>query len=743
MAEGGVDYNINWKRGRLHSIDEMKPMDDRLGPALKMYSDSLNSDRQSLQWQRAVRNIENIMFSQGRHYMNDVLVSKLAVDNADNLSVVEEASKNIPKPTNDILGRYIETNIALLTENRPRPRVTSKSDQDEDVSAAELSELTLEYLWEAMDMPEKHREIARLILHCGVCWMEIAYDPTVVRRMKVPVTKKETQIQVEDIPGGIRPKRVEIDVPQYDEQGRPVLEEGNKYGEIVANIVSPFEMHLPSAHWWHDQDGGIGWVMREYFAPIDSIKDKYLSLPKNKAGMTKAKGWNLGSLDEVKSENPMRLPMWWWERVTDLVEGPGPSIYIGSPDHWDGYTVVRILDRKPNGKWPKGRTVITVGDQLLYDSPKDVGARAYDPRWPKRWHPYVRFRWEAQPGSIWGRSLVTKLLPKLKRINQIDTTFIMWRRTVPVATWIAPKGTQVTENLWSGRPGGIWTYDARRTAGAAPSPVYPPPFPQAALEERAQQIAEMESIAGTEEILRGQRPTGVNSAAMIDILRKQALMSRSPILQAWDESLQDEGSALLQETIKHVREDIHFAEQLRILAREKASKASILTFSGSDLSDNVQVRVDTASLALVSKEAREAKVLEFLQYAPSLMSIPDIGLRQAIVEELGFKKALTPQGPHIDRVKKMISVIKQNKLNDPRLVPMIEDDPYVMHELLVREKQSEAFWDLSEDQQNVFLLLIQEYKQAIEFREAQQMRLQMMMAEAGGGMGGAGPAGGQ
>jgi len=631
----------------------------------------------------------------------------------------------------------------LLTENRPRPRVTSKSDQDEDVSAAELSELTLEYLWEAMDMPEKHREIARLILHCGVCWMEIAYDPTVVRRMKVPVTKKETQIQVEDIPGGIRPKRVEIDVPQYDEQGRPVLEEGNKYGEIVANIVSPFEMHLPSAHWWHDQDGGIGWVMREYFAPIDSIKDKYLSLPKNKAGMTKAKGWNLGSLDEVKSENPMRLPMWWWERVTDLVEGPGPSIYIGSPDHWDGYTVVRILDRKPNGKWPKGRTVITVGDQLLYDSPKDVGARAYDPRWPKRWHPYVRFRWEAQPGSIWGRSLVTKLLPKLKRINQIDTTFIMWRRTVPVATWIAPKGTQVTENLWSGRPGGIWTYDARRTAGAAPSPVYPPPFPQAALEERAQQIAEMESIAGTEEILRGQRPTGVNSAAMIDILRKQALMSRSPILQAWDESLQDEGSALLQETIKHVREDIHFAEQLRILAREKASKASILTFSGSDLSDNVQVRVDTASLALVSKEAREAKVLEFLQYAPSLMSIPDIGLRQAIVEELGFKKALTPQGPHIDRVKKMISVIKQNKLNDPRLVPMIEDDPYVMHELLVREKQSEAFWDLSEDQQNVFLLLIQEYKQAIEFREAQQMRLQMMMAEAGGGMGGAGPAGGQ
>jgi hypothetical protein len=708
-------------------------MDDKLGAALSTYSDILNKDRQSLQWQRAVSWIEGIMFSQGRHYMHDILVSRIARDSSDNLSVVEEASKNIPKPTNDILGRYIETNIALLTENRPRPRVTPKSDTDEDVTAAELSELTLEYLWEALQMPEKHREIARLILHCGVCWMEIAYDPTVARRMKIPKTEVENQVHVTEASGRLVPKTTPVRVQRFDEQGRPIIEEQTRFGEIVANIISPFEIHIPSTHWWHDHDNGIGWVMREYYAPIENIKNKYSHVPRNKSGLTRAKGWNLNVLDKVKSENPMRLPMWWWERVTELVEGPGSSVYIGSPDNWEDYAVVRIFDRKPNSLWPKGRTIITVGDQVLYDSPKNVGARAYDPRWPKRWHPYVRFRWEPQPGSIWGRSLVSKLLPKLKRINQIDTSFIMWRRTVPIATWIAPKGTQVTENLWSGRPGGIWTYDARRTAGSRPEPVYPPPYPQAALEERAQQIAEMESIAGTEEVLRGQRPTGVNSAAMIDILRKQALMSRSSILQAWDESLQEEGSALLMETIRYIKDDPIYAEQLRILAREKTSRASIQTFSGQDLSDNVQVRVDTASLALVSKEAREAKVLEFLNVAPGLMSIPDISLRQAIIEELGFKKALTPQGSHIDRVKKMISIIKQNKLQDPRLIPMVEDDPYVMHELLVKEKQSEAFWDLSQDQQSILLTLIEEYRQAIEFREAQQLKLQMMMAEAGVG----------
>jgi hypothetical protein len=71
---------------------------------------------------------------------------------------------------------------------------------------------------------------------------------------------------------------------------------------------------------------------------------------------------------------------------------------------------------------------------------------------------------------------------------------------------------------------------------------------------------------------------------------------------------------------------------------------------------------------------------------------------------------------------------------------MVEDNPYVLHEMLVREKQTETFWDLSNEQQTTLLALIQNYKQAIEFREAQQLRLQMMMGEAGQG---AAPEGGE
>jgi hypothetical protein len=585
-------------------------------------------------------------------------------------------------------------------------------------------------LWEAMDMPELHREIARIILQCGVCWMEIAYDPTIPRRITVPQTRTADTSLITG-PGG---QQIEAPVPRQvierSETGEAVFTEEVIYGDITARVVSPFEMHLPINHWWNDEN--MGWIMKESYLPLQTLIDKYDGL-KTKAGLTKRDGWHLDRLDDVGATNVKDLPLWWWERLTDMVEGPGPSLYVGTPDQWEGYTTVKVFDRKPSTTWPKGRTVIVAGDKVIYDSPKDRGARAYDPRFPDRWHPYTRFRWEPQVGSMYGRSMVSKLLPKLKRVNAIDTTLIMWRRTVPISAWIAPKGSHPVEDIWYGMPGNVIEYDPRLTAGAAPQPVYPPDYPRTALEERQTQIAEMEAIAGTEEILRGQRPAGVTSATMLEVLRKQALASRSSILQAWDESLQTEGSIMLQEVIKNIKRDPRYIEALKILSQDKQSSRTIEEFSGSDLSDNVNVRVDTASLALVSKEAREQKMIEVLQYLPNLATAP-IELRNAMFEELGLKKTLQPQGPDINRAKRMLAWIRQGDYD--RVIPFPEDDPYIFNEVLVAEMKSDAFYNLDEQQQKILLGMIEQYKKMIERREQQMMALQMQMGQMGGPQGG-------
>jgi len=496
------------------------------------------------------------------------------------------------------------------------------------------------------------------------------------------------------------------------------MEDEIQYGEVYTSVVSPFQLHFPLAHDWHSQD--VNWIIKEEYASITALKDRYQKLRKRGSGFTKREGWHLDILDKIHDTKITNLALWYWDRLAGLVEGPGPTQYLGSADNWEGYTIVRTFDRAPCIKWPRGRTIITIGDDLLYDSPKEVGARAYDPRWPERWHPYIRFRWEAQIASIYGRSLVAKLLPYIKRINSIDTTLIMWRRTVPIAQWVAPKGTVVTEDLWTGTPGTVIEYDPRKTAGVAPTPVFAPNFPAAALEEKQYCFNAMEQIAGTEQILRGERPPGVNSAAMIDIMRRQALASRSPTLQEWDECLEEEGALLLQVAKRHVKNDPAMVSRLRILAREKHSTLAIKDFSGKDLSDNVVVRVDTASLAMASKEAREAKMIEVLQYLPNVMAIEDIGLRQAILDELGLKKALIPTGPDVNRAKKMISLIKQGRASMVYMLP--EDDPQIYHALLVNEMKADGFLDLPNDQQQAIIQLTQIYQRQIELKMMQQQR---------------------
>lgn len=1073
--------------------------------------------------ENSVRWVENILFMAGRHYIDDILTSRLVQNQSGDLALVSEAMRNIPRPTNDLLGRYVETNVALFTENRPIPRIEPKSDRAEDQAAAELSQLTIEYLWEALNLPHVHRQLARIVLSCGVCWLETIYDPTEPRRLGTPkmVAERES-VSPESLPGVSVETPVERMVPLRDDDGNLVIDENLHFGDLRVNVVSPFEMYVPAVHRWDD----AGWVMREYYASRDDLLDRYKTPGKTKVGLTKRNGWDLDVLEKSRTEDKLQnLPVWWWERLGQLVEGVGQTFYVGNPEMWKDYVVVRVFDRRPNSKWPKGRTIITVGDKVLYDSPKKRGARAFHPKWPTRWHPYTIYRWEPLPSTdIWCRSLVNKLLPKLKRVNSIDTTEIMYRRTVPVAAWIVPRGTTVAEDMWTGKPGPMLEYDVRRTGNAKPEPVFPQAFPEAILVERQQQIQEMEVIAGTEEILRGQRPTGVNcwvegseltdadglpvavreirvgdahvsmkgtglvgachareyegpvvtvrswgnlpmtvtphhkfpvipkealprkrggtrkqdnntggclppapdaierreaaelrpgdlvlsgfhrnrdgidkldveafggcfkgktrgvplppyvsldddflwlcglylaegcivfassdgepsevrwtlhsseastlgsgvvksvqssfglhasmrerretsgvdvcvsnralarlflnlfghgsrekrihpelfrtphsllpmvagwmdgdgnqdgnavrvatfskplasqmrsilldaqvyagvssepswprwilrasgedaaevvqysarfcsssfrparrgrrgfwfgpyyasyvasataqfyrgrvynvtmdertgrcdntvnvygayscqSAMMIDVLRKQALASKSAILQGWDESMQHLGSSMVQEVIKNIDNDPLYAERIRILARQKRSRLTIRNFSGADLSDNVDVRVDTASQALVSKEAREAKAIEFIRYAGSFMSIPEPGLRNALVEELGFDKALKPQGSDYERVKKMISWVLNEQYD--RVIPLPEDDPYIFHDLLVQEYKAETFWDLKREQQELIIKLIDAYRDAIQAREEQRLRMMVLMAQLQNGL---------
>ena len=728
-----IDYS-KIKKGRLELIDALPPGTNDLASALNAFADTMSVDTTSVHWHRAIRNVENNLFLAGRHYIDDIVLGRIARNLAGgDVSGLRDSLRSIPRPTNDFLGRYIETNVSLLTDNQPIARISPKTEQAEDVTAARLSELTYSFLNEHLQLGHKRRLLARIVLSCGVGWNEIVYDPTQPRHLPTP--KTQTQKPQETTPQSITLGGTARPVYELDAQGRIQYEDAVQYGDITSTIVTPFEMHMPNVHWWNGND--MTWIMREYYTSIEALRSRY-----NVLKLGAKDGWYLERLDKVGPTtitSVQALPLWWWERLSQIVEGGGASIYAGNPEMWVDHVIVRIFDRKPNKEWPRGRTIITAGNQVIYDSPKEKGARAFDPRWPKRWHPYVIYRWEPLPSTdIFCRPLVTKLLPKIKRINAIDATMIMWRRTIPLAAWIVPKGAAPREGVWQGGVAQIWEYDPRRTNNQPPQPIYPPDFPAGILEERKTQIAEMEMIAGTEEIMRGQRPVGVRSAQMLDILRREVLASRSAILQGWDASMEEEAALLLQTVIRDIKDDPIFAERLRMIARGRYSYLTIDNFSGSLLSDNVDVEIDTASQALSSQEAKKTLAIEFLRYAPGLLSIPFPSLRQRIVEELGFGEGLSPQGPDIERARRMLAYLRKQQWK--YLLPLEEDDPYVFLDVFVNELKSDAVFNMSNEQQQALFMLVRFYKNQVQMKELEAMQRQVMLAQAG--VGGKGPQGG-
>jgi hypothetical protein len=184
---------------------------------------------------------------------------------------------------------------------------------------------------------------------------------------------------------------------------------------------------------------------------------------------------------------------------------------------------------------------------------------------------------------------------------------------------------------------------------------------------------------------------------------------------------------MLQEVIKHVKADARYEERLKILSREKASRFTIKSFTGADLSDNVIVRVDTASMAMVSKEAKQARAIEIMQYAPGLVALP-LTLQKKLMDDLGWPDSMSPKSPDIQRAQIILSLVKNNRFD--LAVPFPEDDPYIMHEFLVEDMKMESFMDYPQEQQIKIFELMEYYKGEIVRIEQAQLKMQFELSRA-------------
>ncbi len=202
------------------------------------------------------------------------------------------------------------------------------------------------------------------------------------------------------------------------------------------------------------------------------------------------------------------------------------ELWVRPTDAYPEGALIRVLDQGPNG-------MLIRDEQQGIPGPLPNTTQDGNRLWPWVHTPYKRFG-----GRIWGRSILDTIVQKNDQINQLDSLMQLMIQRTSNPVWILPRGSEVKK--FTGEPGLIVRY-ANLTGGASkPERIAGQEIPQSLMAVRSQYVQDIETLAGTYDVLSGGTPPNVEAYSALQLLVERAqsryagvLLERGRSFQAW------------------------------------------------------------------------------------------------------------------------------------------------------------------------------------------------------------------
>jgi len=509
---------------------------------------------------------ENLSFYGGDQYIRwDVAAGELR-----RIPSTQTRYGYLPRPRTNYVLKNVRALVANLLKSDPRVMVRARGTGDEDQTAARIAEKVVECLDELTNWDEKLVELVFWMVVTGCAFRKDYLDSTEMAKVVVPRSKWATGLDGE---------------PILDATGKPVEQKPAKSpAEYVVqrSILSPFQMMVdPLASRLDD----ASWVCEFSIQRCAWIRELF---DQDRPGFT-------GRVKEVQPESGVSPGLLYFLQLKHY--------YTGRVTQFEDAAILKEWYQAPTPKHPYGRCVIVASGIPLYVGPS--------PYMPKFWHPYTMFSYLPFPGRFWPLSAVEMLVPCQRKLNSIDAFRMVYRNTMAAPRIFLPKGSGVPRDHITGAPGQIIEYNA--SSGGKPDVMDGRPLPPDITQERQETVADMEQIAGTFDILSGDRPKGVPSYSGLAFLQENASDAHNVTYRLFEKSLERSQTKALQLVGMYYTED---RPELTALLKEKlargSSAAEIHQFIGAELGDNCDVRVETGSAIPQSRVLYQQTILEFV-----------------------------------------------------------------------------------------------------------------------------------
>jgi len=627
-----------------------------------------------------------------------------------------------PTPVSNIIRDYVRSMKALILNKDFSVTIWPNSEDVDDQEAAKLGELVLEDMEVANDEEflDEKEKVAMWVVLAGTTFMRTF---------------------------------PELDRGQWYIDGNGDM---MKTGEVVSENLSLFNVRVDLIGDTLNKKRGVG---IQSIKPREWVEDTFHV--------------NLTTDEAEKATNYQKKLM---KMVASVSPWKGAGLESLSDVEDDEMVIFKEIEYKPDMHYPNGRYVGTCCGQVLFAHDKmpipidDKGNWEYT---------LTDFHYYYIPGRFWSDAGVNDLISPQNTINQIDQALEVNRKSLGRSMVALASTVEIQKLTDYGEHLLLLKYDATLAGGQKPEFRQGVPLPAQILDERQvhRQVAQ-EAAGDPKNVMRGQAPSAQASGVMVDTLREAAEQGHTPDVMRFYRSIKRTKRKQLI-LAKHV-----YTEERMIKVAGKGNEIRIKTFTGADLRDNIDVRLELSSGISSTKTGQVQMFLKLIEAGFfSSQSEVEPEFREELMRRMGLSGFADKNNTDVQRAQSENNVISHASeeetytdvtveaqpndiiistipeivftMNNPNSTPeetldsiVIGDDPkfkydnHVIHYNVHKDFIiSPEFSDLLPDSQAILIAHTDYHKFAMKAQIEEAMQQQMAMeAQAGGGQGQNGPA---
>jgi hypothetical protein len=543
-------------------------------------------------------------------------------------------AKWIPRPVNADLKNGVQAIRAMFASIRLGANIRPNGRKPKNIATAAAADTLVPVLHDEHHMNQTMSEFDSWLVVCGNAFLHMFVDRD-RKNGTISINHEQcTQCQQTFPANQLKPPTQPVcpacGGKQFQQatnpDGSPMqTDESQPRGTTVA--LSPFELAFPTSYPRFDDVPGVirsRWRTKAYYEGHADLKDQVKSIVWQKTPSERS----VQIFKSLPLQNDLGVAPFSWSSGASTEE-EGTSEY----EMWI----------KPTDDYPQGLVVRVLGDSnpMILHIPSE-GLPGPFPNQDIKGNPLFPFahaQYEHVPGRCLGSGALDPVINKQDSLNQIDSFIMMIFNRMSNPVWLEPKGSEI-EKI-TGEPGLVIKYSPSMigNSNAKPERVEGVGPHQSLFEIRQGYKQDIEEGLGTYDILKGAKPSGVDSFSGMQLLVERSQARFSSVFSARGEAYR----VWLRLALEMERE--FGPEERDIPVFSPARGFSFKDFKNADLGGDVSIIIEDGTQAPKTVLGMRAALQQADQL--QLINVQDPDTQYASLQLMGLTSLVPSLDVHV------------------------------------------------------------------------------------------------